>query len=98
MKHIAIALHAGTPPLRNSLTEHLVAKKISFWHWIDDFWILEVESETTPKQFYKSLVEADALDPKSTVLLFELEGRLSYWGKADKAAWEWLSSIGYRSP
>jgi hypothetical protein len=92
-KNIAIALNAGTPEQRNAITSYFSSQKLAYWHWIDDFWIVQVDEDVTPKSLHITIEQLDEIG-KPTVLMFEFKGRVKYFGRANKAAWDWLSHIG----
>ena len=93
MKNIALALHAGTPQRRNAITKLFSDEQWAYWHWIDDFWIVQVPDTYTPKSLHDRL---EALDPvgAGTILVFEFRERITFWGRAAKEAWAWLKHIG----
>jgi hypothetical protein len=93
MRNIAIALNSGTPVARNEITNFFSSKGWAYWHWVDDFWIVQVPDEYTPKVLYQKLVDLPRYS-RQTILLFEFKGRINYWGTAPKDAWEWLEVIG----
>lgn len=96
-KNIALALNAGTPEYRNAITSYFSSEDLVFWHWIDDFWIVQVEGTVTPKSLHTSienLKEIKEATKKPTILIFEFTGRIKYYGRASKEAWDWLKHIG----
>lgn len=93
MKNIAVALHAGTPEQRNSITNYFGSLNLSYWHWNDDLWIVQVHDSYTPKILHENL-EANTDIGEPTVLVFEFTGQISYWGRQTKDAWEWLERLG----
>lgn len=93
MKNLALALHAGEPVKRNAITRHFNNCRWIYWHWIDDFWIVQVPNSYTPKSLHQELESLTAVGT-TTILVFEFQGRIRYWGRAKKAAWKWLSHIG----
>lgn len=93
MKNIAISLNAGTPIQRNEITKYLSNKNWAYWHWMDDFWIVQAPDEYTPKTLHNRIEELPDVG-KPTMLVFEFSGRIKYWGRNDKEAWDWLSHIG----
>jgi len=93
VKNIAISLHAGGPAQRNAITKVFVDEKWAYWHWIDDFWIVQVPDTYTPKTLHDRL---EALEPvgAATILVFEFHGRITFWGRSPNEAWAWLNHIG----
>ena len=90
---IAIALHAGSPEIRNAITNLIVSCKWAYWHWIDDFWIVQAPDSVTPK----TLNEAISSLPRAngtTILVFEIKPDFTFWGNAHPDAWIWMSHIG----
>ena len=93
MKNIAIALNSGTPAQRNEITNYLSDQNLAYWHWIDDFWIVQVSDDYTPKTLHVAL-EENAKIGTPTMLVFELSGNINYWGRSSDESWKWLSHIG----
>jgi hypothetical protein len=93
MKNIAVSLNAGTPLQRNAITNFFAHATWAYWHWIDDFWIVQAPDAYTPKALYDQLCRLENVDT-ATILLFEFYGNIGFWGRADNAAWEWLNHIG----
>ena len=93
MKNIAISLDAGTPEKRNAITNLFAVKSWPYWHWIDDFWIVQIPDELTPKSLLAFIEALPEVGPK-TILLFEFPGPITYWGRAKTEAWNWLISLG----
>lgn len=93
MKNIAITLNAGTPIQRNEITKLFSNKGWAYWHWMDDFWIVQVPDEFTPKSLHIIIEELSDIG-KPTMLIFEFKGRINYWGRNKEEAWKWLSAIG----
>ncbi len=93
MKNIAVCLNVGSPPKRNAITSMFSDKKWAYWHWIDDFWIVQVPDEFTPRLLH-TLIESLPEVGTATILLFEFKGSITYWGRAEEAAWDWLKHIG----
>ncbi len=93
MRNIAICLHAGLPNQRNEITNFFSNNNWPYWHWIDDFWIVQVPYEFTPHSLHDKLEELPSVGT-STILLFEFNGAITYWGRANEEAWKWLSVIG----
>ena len=93
MKNIAVALNAGQPEQRNAITNFFAASGWAYWHWIDDFWIVQVPSDYTPRALHDQLERLPAVGT-ATILLFEIHGAIAYWGRANKDAWAWLNHIG----
>ncbi len=93
MKNIAISLNAGLPNQRNEITNLFSNNDWAYWHWIDDFWIVQVPDEYTPQSLYEKLGKLPSLG-SSTILVFEFQGSITYWGIAEEEAWKWLSVIG----
>lgn len=96
-KNIAIALNAGTPTIRNGITDYFRTNSLVFWHWIDDFWIVEVDLNVTPKSLHAELIGSGSLTPSNTILVYEFNGPIKYWGRGAKEGWDWLSRIGKSS-
>lgn len=92
MKNFAVALNNGTPAERNAITKHLADSGYGYWHWVDDFWIVRTDVETA-KSLYLTLLEEANLG-KETVLVFEFETPINFWGFAPKKAWDWMKKIG----
>lgn len=93
MKNIAIALNAGFPEQRNAITNYFSNCNWPYWHWIDDFWIVQVPDSYTPSSLYSAIEVLPGVE-SATILLFEFHGNINFWGRADPAAWNWLSHIG----
>ena len=93
MGNIAIALDSGSPPQRNELTNYLARNGWSYWHWIDDFWIVQVPDSYTPESLHDELEALPRID-KATILVFEFSGRIKFWGRNKNEAWEWLNYLG----
>lgn len=93
MKNLAMALDAGTPENRNLITLFLSNKNWAYWHWIDDFWIVQVPDNYTPKGLYDELIESTGLG-LSTILTFDLNNHVNFWGNNKQEAWRWLEAIG----
>ena len=93
MRNMAIALNGGTPALRNAITNLFSSRRWAQWHWIDDFWIVQTPDDYTPK-LLQNEIEALPLVGNQTMLVFEFQGRINFWGRAQKAAWDWLKHIG----
>lgn len=93
MKHIALALNAGTPDQRNAITNYFSSQELPFWHWVDDFWIVQVADDVTPKSLHITIEKLENFKTP-IILLFEFTGDIKFWGRANKAGWEWLSKIG----
>ena len=93
MKNLAIALNAGSPEIRNAITSGLSDKNWAYWHWMDDFWVVQVPDNYTP-QLLHNLIEAQPEVGKPTMLVFHFSGKIKYWGRNKKEAWTWLDHIG----
>lgn len=93
MKNVAIALNAGTPEQRNAITEFIAGRNLAYWHWVDDFWIVQLPNTESLRSFHDQLEVLPDVN-KPTMLVFEFSGAISYWGRAPKDAWAWLSHIG----
>lgn len=93
MKNIAIALDKGTPSQRNEITKYFSSKSWAYWHWIDDFWIVQVPNEYTTHSLHIEIEKLSEIGT-STILVFELNGRTNFWGRNVEKAWEWLKHIG----
>ncbi len=93
MKFIAIALNAGTAIQRNEITKYFSNKDWPYWHWIDDFWIVQVPNEYTPQTLHDRIEELPDVGTP-TMLLFEFTGDIKYWGRSKDEAWDWLKHIG----
>lgn len=93
MKNIAIALNAGFPAQRNAITNFFTNHGWPYWHWIDDFWIVQVPDFYTPSTLYAEIENLPEVE-SVTILLFEFHGTINFWGRADTAAWNWLNHIG----
>ncbi len=93
MKNIAVALNAGTPERRNAITNYFSSKNFAFWHWVDDFWIVRVDDSVTAKSLYLLLENLAEINTVS-MLVFEFQGQIDFYGRADKVAWNWLEQIG----
>lgn len=93
MKNLAIALNAGTPIQRNEITTLFSVLGWAYWHWIDDFWIVQVPNEFTPKSLHAKIEELPSIGAP-TMLIFEFNGQIGYWGRNKDEAWKWLSVIG----
>lgn len=93
MKNIAIALDAGMPLERNEITKFITSKGWAYWHWVDDFWIVQVPNDYSPKLLHEMICTLPGIG-MPTILLFEFNGAINYWGNTHKDAWEWLSNIG----
>lgn len=93
MKNIAIALDAGSALQRNAITNYFAASEWAYWHWIDDFWIVQVPDDYTARTLHNHLEQLPAVGA-ATILLFEFKGRIEYWGRANKTGWDWLKNIG----
>ncbi len=93
MKNIAIALDTGEPIQRNEITQLFSSKGWAFWHWIDDFWIVQVPDGYTVRSLYEKIEELPSVGSK-TVLVFEFKGRIDYYGRTKTDSWEWLKNIG----
>jgi hypothetical protein len=94
VKNIAIALNAGYPEQRNAITKFFSEQKWAYWHWVDDFWIVQVPDFYTPKSLHDKL-ESVANLSASTMLVFHFQGNISFWGRGAKEAWDWLRHIGH---
>ncbi len=92
-KNIAVVLNAGAPEQRNAITSFFSLQKLVYWHWIDDFWIVQVEETVTPKSLYALIEALDEINTP-TILVFEFKGRVKFYGRANPAAWDWLKHIG----
>lgn len=93
MTFLAIALNAGTPVQRNEITKFFSSKNWPYWHWIDDFWIVQVPREYTPKVLHDNLEKLPEVG-EPTMLVFEFNGDIKYWGRNKNEAWDWLGHIG----
>jgi hypothetical protein len=93
MKNIAIALNAGTPVQRNEITKLFAAERWAYWHWVDDFWVVQVPDGYTVKTLHERIETLPNIC-KPTMLVFEFNGRIKYWGRNNKEAWDWLQHIG----
>ncbi|MCW5651302.1 MAG: hypothetical protein KIS62_16255 [Ramlibacter sp.] len=96
MRSIAIALNAGNPQTRNIITNFFAAQNWAYWHWIDDFWIVQVPHEYTPSALHERIETLPEFGTP-TILVFEFHGAIGYWGRSDAAAWDWLNHIGAAS-
>ncbi|MEJ1379329.1 MAG: hypothetical protein RPU34_05890 [Candidatus Sedimenticola sp. (ex Thyasira tokunagai)] len=93
MNNFAIALNAGTPTQRNEITNYLSNQKWAYWHWIDDFWVVQVPNDYTPKTLHDKLEQETDIDTP-TMLIFEFTGRVNFWGRNKDEAWKWLDHLG----
>jgi hypothetical protein len=93
MKNIAVVLNAGQPEQRNAITNFFSGSEWAYWHWIDDFWIVQVPDNYTPQKLHNQLELLPAVGT-ATILLFQFSGRITFWGRANKDAWNWLKHIG----
>lgn len=93
MKNLAIALNDGTPEKRNDLTRLLASNSWAYWHWVDDFWIVQVPDDYTAHSLHDLVKESSEVGT-STILVFEFKGEIQYWGRNKTEAWDWLKHIG----
>ena len=93
MKNLVIGLNAGSPAQRNELTKLFSEKKWVYWHWIDDLWIVQVPNEYTPKTLHRKIEELPNI-AEPTMLIFEFQGSITFWGRSKDDAWKWLNHIG----
>ena len=93
MRNLIIGLDKGSPFKRNELTEFFSGKNWAYWHWMDDFWIVQVPDNYSPKVLHSELEESTEIG-KPTMLVMEFQGKIKFWGRNDKEAWEWLDHIG----
>lgn len=91
IKNLGVSLHGGNPDKRNLITNHFRDKGYVLWHWIDDFWIIQIPLSKTPKGVWDDLTLAGL--GTEIILIFELPGHITYYGYADPKAWEWLKPI-----
>jgi len=94
MKTFAVTINSGTPLQRNAITTFFSGKEYPVWHWIDDFWIVQTDAEQTPSSIYESISRLPPISAK-TMLVFEIEQPIRYWGMNQKQAWDWLSKVGF---
>jgi hypothetical protein len=85
--------NAGTVEQRNAITNFFAASQWAYWHWIDDFWIVQVPDNYGPHSLHDRIVQLPVVG-EATILLFEFHGRIRFWGRANKDAWDWLNHIG----
>jgi hypothetical protein len=93
MKNIAVALNAGTVEQRNAMTNFFADSGWAYWHWIDDFWIVQVPDNFTTYLLHTAIEQIPVVG-QATLLLFEFHGSIKFWGRANKDAWDWLNYIG----
>ncbi|MCG7964825.1 MAG: hypothetical protein N0E54_19145 [Candidatus Thiodiazotropha taylori] len=93
MKNFVIALEEGSPKVRDEITNYFSKENWAYWHWIDDFWIVQVSDEYSSKQLHEEL-EANTEIVKPTLLILSLDGNNQYWGRNEDDAWSWLNHIG----
>jgi hypothetical protein len=93
MKNLAVALHAGKAVQCNEITTFFADEGWAYWHWIDDFWIVQVPDSYTPHTLHTQ-IEQLPNSGSPVILVFEFQGRIKFWGKCDPDAWKWLNNIG----
>ncbi len=93
MKNVAVSLDNGIPAKRNAITNMFAERGWAYWHWIDDFWIVQIPDDMPPRKLHE-LIEAMPDVGTSTILLFEFKGPITYWGRAKDSAWDWLKHLG----
>lgn len=94
MKLYAIALDSGTPEKRNVITSLIVANNWEYWHWFDDFWIVDPKNQfLSPKLIYQTLASNAEL-ATANILVFDFDRGVKFWGLSNKDAWKWMGSIG----
>jgi hypothetical protein len=93
MKNFTVALDSGTPASRNAITNYFAAQQWAYWHWIDDLWIVQVPDTYSPKTLYSQIEVLENIK-QATILIFEFQGSINYWGRAKTEAWDWLKHIG----
>ena len=65
----------------------------AYWHWIDDFWIVQVPYNYTARSLHEEIEKLPEIG-EPTMLVFEFEGNISFWGRNEMDAWDWLNHIG----
>ena len=85
----------------DALTGVLSQLSYPFWHWIENFWLVllpENEGATkTAKELHAEIVaKIPSMEPK-TMLVMRLDAPATYWGRANKEAWDWMAvnKMGY---
>ena len=68
----------------------------AYWHWIEGFWLILRWDNPTAKEFWNAIAQAMPSLESKTMLVMRVDDPVTYWGRADKAAWDWLkiSQIG----
>ena len=97
IKNMAVALNGGTPEKRNAITNSFQGKGFAFWHWIDDFWIVQPDVSLTPKALALELRALPEIGGFTHMLVFDLPDHLTYWGWANQEAWDWLTKAGSKA-
>ena len=93
MKRMIVSLNSGNPEQRNEITKYFENNALEFWHWIDDTWLIIVNDNITPKILHES-IEARTNVGTPTMLVFEFNGDITFWGRNKPEAWQWLSKFG----
>ena len=75
----------------NAITQLFQDSPYGFWHWIENFWIVQGDNKhETAEQLWDEISRrVPAFEPKTT-LVMRIDNPVSYWGRADKKAWDWL--------
>ena len=90
MKNMIIALHAGYPVQRNEITGYLLKMQWAYWHWIDDFWIVQLPLTYTPRILFDELASSLNHATRSSILIFDFVGPVTLWGNNSPDSWDWL--------
>ena len=77
----------------DAISAVLTGSGYQFWHWIEGFWLVLLPSSTmTGKEFHTEITsKIPGLEPK-TMLVMRIDEPISYWGRANKAAWTWMET------
>lgn len=83
----------------DALTAVLDDSSYAYWHWVESFWlVLTPDNTQTARQLWNEVVEAvPSIEPK-TMLVMRIDKPMSYFGRANDAAWNWLAANKIGTP
>ena len=92
MARFVIATDKMPAVIADRLTTHFKGTGWGFWHWLDDFWVLDgVPDIYTAKKLYEELDGLSKLFGAQTCVVMRTDPPLSFWGAATKDCWPWMS-------
>ncbi|HVT29151.1 MAG TPA: hypothetical protein VHE81_14140 [Lacipirellulaceae bacterium] len=98
MAKFIISCDSIQKPLADAVTRAIASAQYDYWHWIDDFWIVQTDKVHTAKFLWEFVTKSVPALSVTTMLVARIDSPQSYWGLAPNDAWTWLKGHEWGEP